>query len=318
MDGSSQSLALVVALLIDLVFCELPNRWHPVAWMGRSIAAWRRLTKTSGIAAPLIAGSLLVACGGAFWWAVGWQTESLSSGLPFLATAVVQGIVLKQTFSVRSLARAAGGVKVALQSRNLPAARAELSYHLVSRDVSTLNESQIAAATIESVAENASDSVVAPLFFFVVAGLPAALAYRFVNTCDAMLGYRTEELEWYGKAAARLDDLLNFVPARLTAGMILIVGGRRNRRPFTGVRVWLRDCRSTASPNAGHPMSAAAGALGVELEKVGQYCLGAGQPRPGAADIGRAVRMLWSVMVLATFLALGISALTGLLDKVGI
>jgi adenosylcobinamide-phosphate synthase len=156
-----------------------------------------------------------------------------------------------------------------------------------------LDGSKVAAAAIESVAENASDGIIAPLFFFAIGGLPAALAYRFINTADSMIGYHDEEHEWLGKAPARLDDLLNFIPARLT-GLFIILAA-----PFCGanmLQAWntLRcDSRQTASPNAGIPMSAMAGALGVELEKINHYTLGKGLRSPSPADLGRARRILY-------------------------
>lgn len=318
MEWSVQSVALIVAVAIDLLFRELPNRWHPVAWMGTWIAASHRGVSHRSLVQskrylPLTAGLILVATGAVACGILGWQIEVLSLEFPFIFAAILQGIVLKQTFSIKSLARAAGSVEMAIREGDLPAARRELAFHLVSRDVAELNESQVAAATIESVAENASDSIVAPLFYFAIAGLPGALIYRFVNTCDAMIGYRTEKFEWLGKPAARLDDLLNLIPARLSAALILAMGGVIYRRPVAGLLVWLRDRRATASPNAGQPMSAAAGALGVELEKLGHYRLGCGQRSPRAADIGRAIRMLWGASLLAA-----VAAFVGLLCKGGI
>lgn len=284
---------LVLAIAIDALFRELPNRWHPVAWMGSVIGIFTRSVPSSGRFVACAAGTALIVGGVTLCVGLGWGIERLADRAPLPLAALLQAVVLKQTFTVRSLARAARGVQAALGRSELSAARQQLAYHLVSRDVSQLDKSQVAAATIESVTENTSDSIVAPLFYFAVAGLPGALAYRFVNTCDAMLGYRTERFEWLGKPAARLDDLLNLIPARLTALLILAVGGLMYRRLRSAAAIWWRDCRLTASPNAGHPMSAAAGVLGVELEKVGHYRLGSGQRSPEAADIGRAVWILW-------------------------
>ena len=160
----------------------------------------------------------------------------------------------------------------------------------------------MAAAAIESVAENASDSLVAPLFFFLIGGLPLALAYRFANTADAMLGYHDPEREWFGKIPARLDDVLNFIPARLT-GLLLVCGAA-----FSGSsagkawKIMLRDARLTASPNAGIPMSAMAGAISIELEKVGHYHLGAGLNAPQITDLRRARRIDASTAALAILL----------------
>jgi adenosylcobinamide-phosphate synthase len=159
---------------------------------------------------------------------------------------------------------------------------------------------------VESVAENTSDGIVAPLFFYALGGLPAALAYRFINTADAMLGYRDAVHLWLGKVPARVDDLVNLVPARLTAALLVLASsllGEEARQAWT---VWRRQAGQTASPNAGQPMSAMAGALRVELEKVGHYRLGADQPLPGARDIARAIRLVYGATALATGLCLGL------------
>jgi adenosylcobinamide-phosphate synthase len=206
--------------------------------------------------------------------------------------SVFIALFLKLTLSLRGLDRAARDIQSALESKNLSEARRLLSWHLVSRDTSQLDESKVSAAAIESVAENSSDGIVAPLFFFALGGLPAAFAYRFVNTADSMLGYHDEEREWLGKIPARLDDLLNFIPARL-AGLFIVLS-----TPFCGTslsqawKIMWRDSGQTASPNAGIPMSAMAGALGVELEKIGHYALGKGLRLPKSADLARARRML--------------------------
>ena len=145
-------------------------------------------------------------------------------------------------------------------------------------------------------AENASDSVVAPLLYYALAGLPGALAYRFVNTADALVGYRDQRHEWLGWPAARLDDLLNLVPARLTAVLMMLAAPLVGGSPARGWGIWWRDARLTASPNAGHPMSVAAGVLGVELEKAGHYRLGSGLAVATPRDISRAVRLLYATV----------------------
>jgi len=186
-----------------------------------------------------------------------------------------------------------------LRNDDLDTARQQLSWHLVSRDTSQLDESQIAAATIESLAENTSDSVIAPVFFYMVGGLPAAYAYRFLNTADAMVGYRDVAREWLGKAAARLDDLANLIPARLTALLMIgcapVADGDRENAWY----IWQRDAATTSSPNAGHPMAAAAGVLEVELDKVDHYTLGEGQKRARWQDIQRAIRLIQAVVAVA-------------------
>ena len=291
-----------VALLLDAVVGDPPGWWHPVAWMGLLIGRARSNAPKSGRVGPFLGGCLIVLVGVAGCIVVGWAVTSLCHRLPIWAGGVVEGVILKLCVAPRGLAAAASGVEAALRAGDLAKARHLLSWHLVSRDTDRLNESQVAAAAVESVAENTSDGFVAPLFWFAIGGLPAALAYRFVNTADAMLGYRDPPREWLGKAAARCDDLLNLVPARVTAGLFLSLRGF----PRRGGRIWWRDCRATDSPNAGHPMAAAAGVLGVELAKAGAYTLGAGQRLPGPDDVRRAVRLLWvTAIVAALVLPLG-------------
>ncbi len=284
---------VVLAYLGDIVLGDPPNRFHPVAWMGNAIGLVRRSAPKSGDLVRFGWGIGLVCGGMVFMGVVGWIVQRTCQFYPAVVSIVVQSVVLKCSFSISSLSKAAKGVSTALRNEDIDAARHEVAYHLVSRDVSKLDASKLSAATIESVAENTSDSVIAPLFYFAIAGLPGALAYRFVNTCDAMIGYRTAELEWFGKAAARTDDVLNWLPARITAILILLVEGIRNGRFRKAMAIWMRDHRLTASPNAGHPMSAAAGVLGVVLEKEGHYVLGAGEPKPTAATIEQSIRLLW-------------------------
>jgi adenosylcobinamide-phosphate synthase len=286
----------LLAILFDLLLGDPPNRFHPTAWMGNLIAfllRWRprgnRLAELAyGVFILLIGITLSVLAG----IAITQLTNSLIPNYQLLIT-LITALALKLTISLRGLDRAARDVQSALGSNNLPEARRLLSWHLVSRDTSQLDESKVSAAAIESVAENSSDGIVAPLFFFALGGLPAAFAYRFINTADSMLGYHDEEREWLGKIPARLDDVLNFIPARL-AGLFIVLSA-----PFCGAslsqawKIMWRDSGQTASPNAGIPMSAMGGALGVELEKIDHYALGKGLRLPAPADLARARRMLY-------------------------
>ena len=295
-------LAVAAALLIDAVLGDPSSRFHPVAWMGSWIGIVRKQAPRRGAMASFFYGAAAIGGSACLLGLIGrWCSGGLQRwGLGWLA----EGAVLSLLIAWRDLMRAGGAVARPLEEGDLAEARRQLGWHLVSRDVSELDEGLVAAATIESLAENSSDSVIAPLFWYGIGGLPAALAYRFVNTADAMLGYRDVEMEWLGKGAARGDDVLNFVPARLTALLIVAGAALGGGNAGSAWRVWRREAVKTASPNAGQPMSAAAGALEVELEKVGHYRLGEGLRRPGADDIRRASRLL-SVGVL---LGLGVAA----------
>jgi adenosylcobinamide-phosphate synthase len=296
---------LLLALLLDLVLGDPPNRYHPVAWMGAAIGLMRRGAPRQHYVLALLYGAGLVVGGALVVSIIGIGMHELLQFLPLPWYWLSEACVLKTTFAYRGLVQAAQQVQEALDAGELERARQLVSWHLVSRDTATLTPSQVAAAAVESVAENASDGIIAPLVFYALGGLPAALAYRFINTADAMLGYHDAEREWLGKIPARLDDLANLVPARLTAGLLLLatwlLGGPLRR----ALMVWWRDAGQTASPNAGRPMSVMAGALGVELKKVGYYCLGAGQALPAAPDISAAIRLLaWAVAMAVGLLAI--------------
>ena len=202
--------------------------------------------------------------------------------------------LLRQSSSSAVLAAAApggdDGGRPGAGGGDLHAARALAGRDLVSRDTSLLDAGEVASAAIESVAENLTDSLVAPLLYYLVAGLPGAWAYRVINTADAMVGYRTGRLEYLGKVAARLDDVVNLLPARLAA-LALVMAARVAGADGRGARAVLsRDHARTASPNAGWTMSAMAGALGVTLAKRDAYRLGDGTS-PDASDVARAVRV---------------------------
>ena len=292
----------LLALLLDLLFGDPPNQLHPTAWMGSLIRWLLRFRPRGNWLAEFMFGFFILLTGFAITAGAGLAITFLAGRLPVWAGILLQAFALKLTLSLRGLDRAAKEVQSALETNNLSEARRLLSWHLVSRDTSQLDESQVSAAAIESVAENASDGIIAPLFFYAIGGLPAAFAYRFVNTADSMLGYRDAEHEWLGKVPARLDDMLNFIPARLT-GLFIMASA-----PFCGAslaQAWSimwRDSRVTASPNAGVPMSAMAGALSVELEKAGHYILGKNLHSPSVIDVLCARRLLYVAVILGTLI----------------
>jgi adenosylcobinamide-phosphate synthase len=296
---------IFLALLLDLALGDPPNRFHPTAWMGGLIAVLSRFRPHKNPVAEFLYGGLLMFVGLALVGGIGLGLTWLFARLPLPLNGLLTALVLKTTFSLRGLDRAAGEVQIALESDNLPEARRLLSWHLVSRDTSQLSAGQVAAAAIESVAENASDSLVAPLFFYAIGGLPLALAYRFANTADAMLGYHDPEREWFGKIPARLDDVLNFIPARLTGLLLVCAAAISGASARNAWQITWRDARLTASPNAGVPMSAMAGALSVELEKIGHYRLGAGLNSPQVSDLRRARRVYAVTAALAAIVFSG-------------
>ncbi len=269
-----------------------------MAWIGQALAAGRATLGVGSRVRLLVAGGvltlgvMLVAAAGAV--ALG----ALTPRLGWLGL-LVDALALKSMLSLRGLAACALAVGADLRRADLTEARAAVGRDLVSRPTAALDAGQVASATVESVAENLTDAFLAPVLFFLVFGLPGAVAYRVVNTADAMIGYREGILLHFGRVAARLDDVLNLVPARVAALALIAaapLAGGDGRRALGTMR---RDHGRTASPNAGWTMAAMAGALGVALEKPGAYRLGDGRS-PTADDIARAV----GIMALGAALAL--------------
>jgi adenosylcobinamide-phosphate synthase len=290
---------VVVAIALDLALGDPPNTIHPVAWMGRAIALGRRGLCRGGPLRLFVAGGALTLVVVALAGLAGWLLVSLGGALGS-SGVVLEAVALKCTLALRGLAAAAREVARALQGGDLGTARVSVGRHLVSRPTATLGTGQVAAAAIESVAENLTDSFVSPLLFYLVFGLPGALAYRALNTADSMLGYREGPLEYFGKVAARGDDLANLVPARVAALALVIAAGRRAPAVWSTM---LGDHRRTPSPNAGWTMAALAGALGVRVAKPGVYALGAGD-EPTVDDVGRALRLLEQAVVLVVLVAI--------------
>ncbi len=293
----------VAAIAIDLVTGDPPNSLHPVAWMGKATALLEKGNRSRRPSLQLLYGAgLALAVTGLF-------TVPVYLGLAYLKSVsviayVVSGtVILKSTFSVRGLRKTALRIKGLLEAGEPGRARAELR-GLVHRDTGDLNRPLLASAAVESVAENASDSFVAPLFYFLILGVPGAVGYRVVNTLDAMLGHHGK-YEYLGKCAARLDDLLNLIPARLTALLLVAAAWITGKDGQSAWRTARREHAGTESPNAGWPMAAMAGALSVRLEKKGHYRLGRGKPFPTPEAIGQAVRLMeitalaWAVIAIA-------------------
>jgi adenosylcobinamide-phosphate synthase len=306
---------LLIALLIDGVLGDPPNPLHPVAWMGGFIAGIWRIHPAVGAnrAAQFIFGTVLVLTGLAVF-CLPW-IFLLGFSLPLFW--VWSAPALKAAFAMRSLLKAAGEVASALQTGDMQAARTLVHRHLVSRDTTDLSPSLVVAAAVESVAENITDGLTAPLLYFGLFGLPGAWAYRFANTCDSMLGYRDEHREWGGKFAARLDDLLNWIPARVTGLLIMFSARMVGENASNAWSVMLNQHNRTASPNAGWSIAAMAGALSVTLEKVGHYRLEGGTTALDEGVLRRAVRLTrWAFALAVIFTLLLMTILTALFGRV--
>ncbi len=305
--GNRRRIALLTCLTTDLIFGDPPNRFHPVAWMGNLISQGKKWGTNPSPTQQLITGAGITLFGSALIGGLSRGMVKFLSALPPLLTGVAEGILLKSTLTFRGLYQAAGEVEKALSENNLPEARKLLSFHLVSRDTTRLQPSQAAAAAIESVAENSSDGLVAPLFYYLIGGLPAAFIYRYINTADAMLGYKDPLHFWLGKIPARADDLANLLPSRITGLIISLSSYLLGDQNLRALRVMNRDASRTDSPNAGYPMAAMAGAAGVKLEKVGQYQLGGEFRDPDHGDLLRARR----IFTLTSMIAVGLCLVFG-------
>jgi len=290
-------------MLIELCF-GYPERiagaiGHPVTWIGHLIDALDRLfnretvgaraRRAAGIVAVLI---LIVVVG-----AVGLVVERELLRLPFGLLAV--GLVASTLIAQRSLHRHVADVAVALEKRGTEAGRTAVS-HIVGRDTEALDTAGVARAAIESLAENFSDAVVAPILWLAIAGLPGAALYKAINTADSMIGHRTRRYDAFGWAAARLDDLVNLPVSRLSALLLIAAAGLSKNASANGAwRAVRRDAARHRSPNAGYPEAAMAGALGLSLAgprvyggvRVDDATMGDGRRDAESADIVRALAL---------------------------
>lgn len=284
---------LAAAMLLDAMFGEPDWLWsrapHPAVLMGRAVAALDRLLNRGG--ARILKGALATAILALAALTLG----ELLSRLGPLVELLCAAILLAQ----RSLTEHVRAVADALRA-SLPEGRAMVS-RIVSRDTRQMGEAEVARAAIESAAENLSDGVIAPAFWFLILGLPGLMLYKAINTADSMIGYRTPRHEQFGKVAARADDLLNLVPARLTG---LLIAGLTGQLPrWSEIAA---DARRHKSPNAGWPEAAMARALDVALAGPRSYdgqmrdlpwVNGSARRRIGPAQIETATRLLWRVWI---------------------
>jgi len=270
---------LALAVGMDLLFGEPREMLHPVVWIGKLTGAVRTRLGKSKLSGCVLA---LAITGVA---ALGGYLCTLMHGVIGM---LVSAYVLKSTFSITCLADTANMMGTHLENDDLGAARKGLPM-LVGRDTERLTKKEASSAVIESVAENFVDGIISPLFYFVLFGLPGALAYKAINTLDSMVGYEHEGEAGY--ASARLDDIANYIPARLSV-LFISAGAALYGSPRSALRTSRRDHGRTASPNAGWPMSAMAGALGTSLKKPGHYVLGKGFNLPGSHHVKKAIHIV--------------------------
>lgn len=310
-------LMLLAGLAIDALFGDLPAVFshipHPVVLAGRAIAFFdhklnrasrsERRRRERGVVTVIVLVGIAALAGVAVEW--------LCRGS--VAGAIVEALVIGTLLAQRGLYEHVAAVAAALERGGLPAGRDAIR-HIVGRDPARLDEHGVARAAIESLAENFSDGVAAPVFWYLLLGLPGLLAYKMANTLDSMIGHQTLRYRSFGWAAARLDDLLNLVPARLS-GLLFVAAAAfaGQASPGHAFAAMLRDARKHHSPNAGWPEAAVAGALGLALagprdyaeQRVEDPWLGAGTALAQPADVGRALRLYSLACLLLAGLILG-------------
>ncbi len=255
---------MVTAFLLDLAVGD--PRWlpHPVVLMGKFVAWGERFLRSGKPRRDFLAGMVLsvalIALSAGVAWALIYSFFLLPPWLSFITTAALAST----TLATGGLLDAIKLIEAPLLAGNLAVAREKLA-DIVGRETSSLNEDKILRAGLESLAENTCDGTVAPLFYFFLGGVPLAIAYKAVNTLDSMIGYRTERYFYFGKFAARLDDVFNFIPARLTAFFMIVATPLVRRNATLALRVLRRDHANHLSPNAGYPEAVLAGAFGIRL-----------------------------------------------------
>ena len=267
-------LIFFLAFLIDAVFGEYPDRIHPTIGIGKVIAylkpklknANAKIEKANGV---LLALGVMLLVSVPVFLLLFWLRQSFGS-IPYI---VVGAVLLKATFAVKGMGHYTKPIASALKKNDLGEARKWLHF-LVRRDPNQLNERQIISAAVESIAESTTDGITAPFFFFALFGVSGAFAYRVVNTLDSMVGYKNVENKNIGWFSAKLDTIANYVPARLTAYLMVAASFLLGENWRESWRILQRDKGKTASINAGWTISAMAGALGTQLEKQGYYVLG--------------------------------------------
>ena len=306
---------LLAAFVLDLLLGELPAAFrlvpHPVALAGRAIGWFdhhlnrERRDEQTRRARGVVTVAVLIAGAAALGVALTVVLHAVRLG--WALEALLVAVLLAQ----RSLYDHVAAVRDALDRRGLAAGREAVS-HIVGRDPESLDEHGVARAAIESLFENFSDGVVAPALFYALFGLPGIFVYKMANTLDSMIGHRTPRYLQFGWAAARLDDLLNLVPARLSAVLLALAALATPRaQALPAMRITLRDARKHRSPNAGWPEAAAAGALDLALAGPRRYhghvvndpWLGDGRARATTADINRALRLYATACLLMWALA---------------
>lgn len=311
-------LVLVTAFFLD--FLAGDPRWlpHPVVWMGRAISFFEKPFRNA-FPRPFLSGLVFALFLIGTVWGLSLALVKFALSVHPVIGIIVQAVLLFYCFSVKSLVQAAQEVAVPLMAGDLTEARKQVSM-IVGRETQTLDQAAVTRAAIETVAENFVDGFLSPLFFFLVLGVPGALAYKMINTLDSMVGYKNDAYILFGRASARIDDAANFIPARLS--LFVISAAAAILSPKRGIRALntaLAEGRNHKSPNAGFPEAAFAGALGMRMGGPNVYhgrvvekpYIGAQFPDPSVEQIDMACDLMQMSALLAMLGALGIIFFTG-------
>lgn len=292
------------AFILDLVLGDPRWLFHPVRWMGNAISSlepvFRRVQLPLVLSGALFAGFLVAGT-----WGIIALLVHLTGSVHPAGGRILEIILIYYCISPSSLRKAAMDVDDALMSGGVVQARKSVSF-IVGRDTEQLTEQGVIRAAVETVAENLVDGVISPLFYAAIGGAPLAMAYRMINTLDSMVGYKNETYIRFGKASARLDDIANYIPARLSVPIIVLAAQILSGRGKTAFQTAVREGSHHASPNSGYPEAAFAGALSVKLNGPGIYhCQVVNKPYIGTSfgDVVRTdIRKACDLMFLGAFL----------------
>ncbi len=298
----------VVAFLIDALIGDPRSRLHPVVLIGNLIAALEKLLRRDldSSTKKIIKGGVLVSVVVTVAYLVGLGVEFLMQDVPSLAAQIfIQALVLSFMISPRSLGDAGREIYFLLEREELARARQKVGW-IVGRDTQNLNEAEVTRATVETVAENTVDGIISPLFYFAIGGLPLAVAYRAINTMDSMLGYKNDKYLYFGRVAARLDDVANFIPARLTGLLFICAAVVLRLDCKNAFKMMRRDARKHPSPNGGWAEATVAGALRIRLGGMNYYFgkphfrayMGEPEENLEAVHILGAIRLMYTATIL--------------------